>query len=597
MVAGRVVAGPHVRDSCARHLRDLKGGRKRGLRWRPELVERVLEYFREILRLAGGEHEGKPFAPHLSQAFILGSLFGWLREDGSRRFRMAFIEQGKGCGKTPLAAGIGHYMTGADGEPRAETYAAATDKEQATILFRDAISMAKQSPALSSRVTLSGGEGRENNIAYLATHSFFRPISSESRGRGKSGFRPHCVLLDEIHEHPSDAMVEFLRAGTKFRRQPLIFMITNSGVDRNSVAFQYHDYGAKVAAGEIEDDSLFSYICALDDGSRKGYPAEDPFTDPVDPELGYPRSWLKANPLLGVTIQPSYLEERVRQARGMPATESLVRRLNFCQWVDAVNPWIDGDLWRACEVDELPEEEDAPEFLGLDLSGVRDLTAAARVHKLKDGRYAAELRFWSPADTLEERARKDRVPYDAWVRSGHLIAVPGRSIDYGFVVRDLAGWLTRPIAGLAFDPWKISDFQRALDNVGVDNWIWEPPKKIDGAGLRLVRHGQGWGGGAVELDAQGQPMPKQTLWMPRSISVLESAIVNRLLLVLRNPVLTYASASAVLARDPANNAKWEKRKSTGRIDGIVALCQAIGLADEPPPKVPNYDIYFLGASK
>ena len=266
VTGGEIVAGPHVRDACARHLRDLKNGKKRGLVWDVEAAMRVIGYFRTVLRLNGGEHEGMPFVLHESQEFIAGSLFGWKRMDGNRRFRVAFIEEGKGSGKSPLAAGIGLYMMTADDEPRAEVYAAAVSKEQAHILFRDAVAMAKQSPSLSKRVTFSGGAGKEWNIAYLSTGSFFRPISSESTGRGKSGYRPHCVLLDEIHEHATNAMVEFMRAGTKGRRQALIFMITNSGFDRTSVCFEYHTYANKVSAGELEDDSFFGYVCALGRG-------------------------------------------------------------------------------------------------------------------------------------------------------------------------------------------------------------------------------------------------------------------------------------------------------------------------------------------
>jgi len=595
VVAGRIIAGPHVRDACARHLRDLTQGTKRGLVWDVIAAERVYRYFRAVLRLGGGDHEGKPFDLHVSQKFIVGSLFGWKRSDDTRRFRMAFVEQGKGDGKTPMAAGIGHYMTGADGEARAETYAAATDKEQAGILFRDAVSMAKQSPGLSDRITFSGGDGREYNIAYLASGSFFRPISSESSGKGKSGFRPHCALLDEIHEHPTNAMVEFLRAGTKGRTQALIFMITNSGFDRTSVCFEYHTYACKVAAGEIDDDSFFGYVCALEDGTREGYPAEDPFTDAADPKLGYPRSWLKANPLLGVTFQPSYLEEQVRQAKGMPSKESIVRRLNFCQWVDASTPWIDGDLWRACEVaaEDCPTDEDLRErpcFLSLDLSSKRDLTAKAKVWPDEEGGFDATVEFWTPAETLDERGRSDRVPYRAWETGGHLTAVPGRSIDYSYVAKSVAEDCARfNVVGLAFDQWRVDDFRRELDNVGLDSWIaewdaqgkrWvERDKKQPGQGLMLLRHGQGFGGGSSE----------STLWMPRSIGALEESVLTGRLRVRFNPVLRWNSASAIIEQDAASNKKWEKRKSTGRIDGLVALCMGVGAASTTP--APEESIY------
>lgn len=539
----------------------------------------MLRFFAVTLKLDGGSEDPKAFVPEPWQAFVIGSLFGWVHKDtGFRRFRVAFVETGKGSGKSPLAAGIGLYMLMADGERRAEVYAAAVDKEQAGILFRDAVSMTKLSPAIDSRVSRSGGEGREYNIAYLETGSFFRPISSESQGRGKSGYRPHCVLLDEIHEHPTNAMVEFMRAGTKGRRQALIFMITNSGVDRASVCYEYHLYGEQVASGDRKDDSFFSYICAVDEG-------DDPFEDPS--------CWIKANPSLGVTFPPSYLEEQILGAKGMPSKESIVRRLNCCQWVDAANPWIDGDLWRACESEEWVRPTDRPCFLGLDLSSKRDLTALAAVWLDPDGGFDAELHFWTPADTLTERENSDRVPYRAWVNGGHLEAVPGRSIDYAHVAKHIAE-LGFDLSGLAFDQWRIDDFLRELDAIGLESWVaeWDEKsgrwvqdgQKSPGTGLMLLRHGQGFGGGASQ----------STLWMPRSITQLEEAVLGGRLRVKLNPVLRYNSASAVLEQDATGNKKWEKRKSTGRIDGIVALSMAIGAASAAPvTKNTGPSIFFV----
>lgn len=544
--------------------------------WDVGKAGRVIRFFGAVLKLDGGSEDPKPFELQPWQAFIEGSLFGWVHKDTKfRRFVTAFIETGKGSGKSPSAAGTGLYMMIADDpiERRAEVYAAAVDKEQASILFRDAVSMTKLSPRLNESVIRSGGEGREFNIAFHKTGSFFRPISSESQGRGKSGYRPHCVLLDEVHEHPTNAMVEFMRAGTKGRKQALIFMITNSGVDRTSVCYEYHEYGARVAAGVVQDETFFSYICAVDQD-------DDPFTDPVDPALGYPKSWAKTNPSLGVTFGASYLEGQVAAAKGMPSKESIVRRLNFCQWVDASNPWIDGDLWRACEVEPGAWVEPVGEsFLAFDLSSKRDLTAAAKVTRCEDGTLAVELRFWTPLDTLTERERLDRVPYQAWVNAGHLIAVPGRSIDYDFVVRDLEDWL-KDAAGLAFDQWRIEDFRKALDR---DSYIWDGEP---GYGLKMVRHGQGFGGGGSET----------TLWMPRSITELESAVLTGKLKVKRNPCLTWNSASAVIETDATGNKKWEKRKSTGRIDGIVATCMAVGLAMTSEP-APEFQVFFVGGKR
>ena len=191
---GRIVAGPHVRNACARHLDDIKNGKKRGLYWDLDAALRFVNFARDVLRLAGGQFEGKPFILEPSQVFQAGSIFGWKRADGTRRFRRAFIETAKGSGKSPL---IGMYGLVADSEDSAEIYAAGKDKDQAMVLFRDAYSMMRQSPGLSSRLKQSGQPPSVWNIAFLERGSFFRPISKEGAA---SGPRPHFALCDELHE-------------------------------------------------------------------------------------------------------------------------------------------------------------------------------------------------------------------------------------------------------------------------------------------------------------------------------------------------------------------------------------------------------------
>ena len=549
---GKVVAGPHVHAACARHLRDRKEGPKRGLKWDKAAVTRVIGFFRDKLcvdRVAGDGPIGsagavKPFDLLPFQAFIVGSLFGWKLADGTRRFRLAFIEAGKGTGKSPLAAGVGLYMLTADKEHRAEVYSAATKKDQAKVLFRDAVAMVERSPDLLDRLLLSGGV-EKHNIAYLTKGSFFRPISTEDRGKGQSGPRPHCGLLDEIHEHPTNLMVEMMRAGVKSRRQALIFMITNSGVDRESVCYDYHDYGVKVCAGEIEDDSFFAFICALDEG-------DDPFKDEA--------CWPKANPELGAIITPQYLRDQVKQARGMPSKENLVRRLNFCQWTDAIAAWVARDVWVKCERKGLALSTERPCYGGLDLSGKKDLTALALASiPDENGVIEATVEFWTPAASLMERTEADRAPYDVWRRDGHLVAVPGKTINYGYVANRLAEVeAEHELVQLGYDRWRIDDLLQALEDAGVEAWKISDEK--EGMGLCLVEHGQGFKDMSLAVEA------------------IEDLILNDRLRVKYNPVLRWNVASTVLDEDPAGNRKFTKRRSTGRIDGVVALAMAVRLA-------------------
>lgn len=529
VVRGKIVAGPWVRAACQRHLDDLKSAKARGLRWDPKAALAVYAFIAR-LTLGDGASAGQPFYLEPWQTFVVGSLFGWKRADGLRRFRIAYIEIGKGNGKSPLAAAIGLYMFLADGERSAEVYTAAVTRDQAVIPFRDAKRFAEDNPALKRRLII-----HDRNLADPQTGSFFRPLSAE--GRSLDGKRPSCAVIDEIHEHPNAMVVDKLQMGTKGREQPLMIGITNSGVDRGSVCYDHHEYSRKVVTGQVENDEWFGYVCALDDG---------------DDWLNDRSCWVKANPNLGVSIQEEYLERQVREAKGMPAKQNIVARLNFCVWTDAVNAWISGEAWRAVLVP--PAEaplRGRPCYGALDLSSRRDLTSLAVFVPDDAGGGDLFARFWTPGETLRERELADRAPYAQWVREGHMYAPSCRSVDYRYVVQELQALVgVFDLRALAYDRWRIEDFRRALEEEGFD--------------LPLLPFGQGFKDMAPAVDA------------------FEGLILNGEIRIHTNPVLTWNAASAVLEQDPAGNRKFTKRKATGRIDGIVAATMAVGLALAEP---------------
>lgn len=511
-------------------------GAKRGLSFDLELAAYYIAFFENFLCLNGGKFEGVPFHLSLWQKFIVGSLFGWLKANGKRRFTSAFIEIGKGNGKSPLAAGIGLAGLIIDQEPRAEIYAAATKKDQAMILFRDAVAMVDQSPQIAHRIEKSGVAEKCWNLSYRALGSFFRPISSDD---GQSGPRPHISLVDEVHEHKTPAVLDMLEAGQKGRDQPLIVMITNSGSDRTSVCYVHHEGGIRAASarpGEDGfDDSLFVYICALDVG-------DDWKRDPA--------CWIKANPNLGVSIQLEYLERQVLKARNMPSKQNTIARLNFCVWTDADQAWIGAEAWLQAEVPfNLDVFRRRKGYLGIDLSKRRDLTAAAYFVPDDCGGGDAFVEFWTPGDTLRDRADMDKVPYLQWRDEGHMTALIGSSVDYAPVGRDIARSLEDldlDIEVAAFDRWRIEEFRKAMDEVDLV--------------LPLKEFGQGFKD------------------MAPAVERLENLLLNGKLRVHMNPVLRWNAASVVTEEDAAGNRKFTKRKATGRIDGIVALAMAVGVA-------------------
>lgn len=550
VVSGDVVAGPHVRAACRRHLKDLETGSERGLSWDLAAVERVLRFFSTVLTVEiEAEEDGEtvsqvvPFELHESQAFVVGSLFGWKNANGHRRFRRAYIEEAKGNGKSPLAAGIGHYMLTATKKLRAEVYSAATDKDQAAILFRDAVEMWRRSPALRKRLIPSGANPVWQ-LTMMETASFFKPISSEKRG--KSGIRPYCALIDEIHEHPDNSVIEMLRAGTKGNQQALLLEITNSGADKTSVCWDEHEYAVNVADGTLENDSFFSYVCALDE-------TDDPFEDEG--------CWPKANPLLGVSIHPEFIREQVREARGMPSKEGFVRRLHFCQWTEGSEGWLPRELWEACEHDlKLEDYLGEKCWLGLDLSYTSDLSALAAVFEPEPERYDAFLWFWKPRGGLARAIKLDRVPYDQWANNGYLELTDGEVIRLEPIGRKLADIQGRTaLQVVAYDRYRHKELQDNLADMGVD--------------VPMEEHPQGF-----------RRMEKSPLWMPDSVQQLENAIVEGRLRVCYNPILRWNVASVEIRQDPAgtDNKIFDKRRSRARIDGAVALAQAIGALRSRP---------------
>jgi phage terminase large subunit-like protein len=587
VLSGEYVAGPHVRNACRRHLDDLIHAHDRGFYFDLEEVSRTFAFFETILFLSEGQFEGTPFVLHPSQAFIIGSIYGWKRtSDHFRRFRRAYIEQGKGNGKSPLAGGIGLKGLAGDGEAGAEIYAAGATKEQAGILFRDAVKMRNQSPELAARLTTSGGPGREYNLAYIDKGAFFRPISRETKRTG-SGPRPHYALCDEVHEHPDRGVIEMLERGFKFRRQPLLLMITNSGTDRNSIAWEEHEHAIRVAAGSLEplgpdcayvgdivDDTTFSYVCALDKG-------DDPLTQP--------ECWVKANPLLGITITEEYLAGVVAQAKAMPGKLNNILRLHFCVWTDASTAWMTRELLESCLAEFDPHEHDGKKIsIGLDLAQVRDMAAmgcvvetgkvdvevkdskTGEIEIVKKPTYDAWIEAWTPKDTMLARETEDKLPYSEWVRQGFLHAPNGSSISYVHVAQTLAEYdHDYDISMVAYDRFAFRRFEEDVQQLGLKIEFVEHPQ----GGLKKGKATE-----AMKEAAKAEKRDPEGLWMPGSLRILEEAMLEGRIRLLHNPVLINAMMSAVTDEDKWDNRWLAKQRSVNKIDAAVALCMAMGAA-------------------
>lgn len=549
--------------AAERHLRDMRDGAARGLHWSPEAAAHTLNFFPAVFSVADGPRAGEPFHPLEWHTFVVGSLFGWLREDGRRRFRKGWLETGKGQAKSPLMGAIGVYLMGWDGIPHAQCYAIGQDKATANVLFRDAVSMCRgQVPDEDDGTTLESlGEvvirGELDNawkIEHPESGSFFRTLAG---GESQSGPRPAYVAADEIHEFKSDGPIEtWQRAIDKVAGNSLMLLGTNTPATSQIVGTSYSEMYQQIVRGEARDDSAFAFIARVDKADR-----ETVFENEA--------CWAKALPALGETFPVDNLRTVVAGASLRPSTKSSVKRLYFGIDIGAADFWIAEESWAAVQgaVDERAMRGRKC-FLSLDLSAKNDLTALSAAWDVPADLVAVKTWYWTTKEGLEDRAERDRAPYPDWVEDGHLTATPGATIDYTFVAQRVAELLAdHEVEELVVDPAFLTSFTDALTEVGVDWWLYDGPTST-GRGLKIVKHAQGTR--IMFEDRQ--------LCMPHSITRTEDRILDGKIIIDASPVSYSCAANTVIIADGQGNRAFDKKKSRGRIDGMVTIAMAVGAA-------------------
>jgi len=505
----------------------------------PAAAARPGEFIEGYCRHHKGEWSGQLLRLEPWELFPARQVFGWKRADGSRLYRVAYIEVARKNGKTEVAGAVGLYLTVGDGEPGAEVYSAATKRDQAKIAHDVARAMVSQDAALRRYVKLY-----RNNLSCDRLHSKFEPLSADSQTL--DGLNPHGAIIDELHAHKNRGVYDVLDTAMGSRRQPLIWIITTAGVyEPESIGWELHAHGRAVLEGSLDDDEFFAFICAAT--------AEDDWTDP--------RTWEKANPNLGVSVKRDYLEKQCRAAQQRPGFLNTFLRLHLNIWTEQVERWIPVEKWNECDPGYragVATDREAyrawrrgfagrPCFGALDLSTKIDVTALSLVFPPweEDEHWTVLPWFWVPKERLLQRARRDRVPYDLWARAGWLTATRGETIDYGAIRRHL----TRlreiyDIQELAYDPWNATQFAGELEDDGFTMvemrqgfaTLNEPSKEFE----RLV-YDHSWRHGG-------------------------------------HPVLRWMVGNAAKREDPAGNIKPDKKASGDRIDGVITTIMATGRA-------------------
>lgn len=581
-VDGDFVVGDLVRYAAERHLRDIRDAQRRGYFWRPELAQRAIDFFPSLFTITDGPAAGKPFHLLPYHVFCAGSLMGWVNADGRWRFRSGWIETGKGQAKSPLMAGLGLYAMGWCGFKRSQVYSIAANKQTANVLFKDAFAMCRaQVPGYDEDETLEGlghvvirGEGDNAwKIEHPGSQSFFQPLAG---GTSQSGPRPRMVLADEIHEFTSDAQIEvWRRAITKVAGSAMMVLGTNTPATAQLVGTSYSETAQKIARGEVKDDTAFAFVARVDKADR-----ETVFENEA--------CWHKALPALGITYPVANIREEVATAKTRLSTASSVKRLYFGIPTGAADFWIDEEKWAAVLApigdDEIAALKGCPCWLSLDLSKKNDLTALTATWRDGAGILWQKTWYWTTKDGLPDRVKADQAPYDEWVEAGHLVAVDGATIDKSFVAARVADLCAaHDVRELVFDPAQFADFETACDDIGFPAWKFEGPDKPAGVGLKMVKHFQG-----VQVRFEDRQY-----CMPRSIERFEDRILKETIVIDNSPVTYSCAANAAIIEDGQKNRAFDKKRSRGRIDGIVTSAMGVGAADNVALEAETYDGSFF----
>jgi phage terminase large subunit-like protein len=424
LTKARAKATRHGWDSAwIRTELDVRAVLDGGCRYDLARAQRVVNFFDKVLHhvnSATGTTEQFRLLDWQDTGF-LRPLFGWVRADGTRRYRRAGLWVPKKNGKSTLAAGLELYMLMADGEPAAEVYSAANDRAQASIIYTHAAHMVELSPILKERIGKRGIIRSTKTIHDAQTGSIFRALSADAPT--KEGLNTHALIVDEIHAMRDRALWDSLVYGGASRRQPLIASISTAGVyDITAIGWEQYRYARDIATGVNDRDwSFFAVI-------YEAKPDDDWMAD---------ETARKANPSYGVTVQVDALREECVEAQMDPQKENTFRRYRLNQWVQQATRWIPIETWDKNHVHAIdkPGLRGRESFVGMDLASVRDLTAAVILTRCPHDDEAVDVtaRFWIPHDALADPRNRNAVLYQQWHREGLLETTPGSATDYDFI--------------------------------------------------------------------------------------------------------------------------------------------------------------------
>ena len=408
-------------------------------------AQRPIEFIETYLRQSKGKWNGKPLKLELFQKAMLEATFGFVNEEGKRKYRKVIFFVARKNGKSVLDSAIATYMLTKDFEGGAEIYSVATKKEQAKIVWEESKRMIKKSPELNKRIRcLIGG------IYFDSTDSYFRPLASDSNSL--DGLNSHLVICDEVHAYKDKNLLDVMYDSMSAREQPLFVETSTMGTIRQNVFDIEYDYASQVIDGTIEDETLLPIIYELDD--EKEWTNEE--------------CWYKANPALGVIKSLKDLRDKVERAKANPIelVNLLCKDFNVRQ--NSVNAWLTFEDLNNEEI--YTDWKDCYCVGGCDLSSTTDLTCATLLGVVK-GKIRVKQMYWIPSNYLEKKVAEDKIPYDKWLKNGYLRLSGDSKIDY----HDITKWFLEEVQQndlrplwIGYDSWNAEFWKQEMVESGFD---------------------------------------------------------------------------------------------------------------------------------
>nr|DAG50724.1 MAG TPA: Large Terminase [Caudoviricetes sp.] len=516
ILSGKIVTGHYIKLAAERFFRLMYDER---YEFREDKVEQVCEFI-SIIHHYTGKHAGKPFILEAWQEWIVASMYGfYLKGTNERLVQSAYIEMARKQGKSAFASALCLYHLIADGEMNAEVYMAANSKDQAKVSFNMASNFSKMLDPGKEFL-----DPYRDTIKYERTLSFLKVLAADSSKL--DGPNASMYLIDEYHAAKNSGVKDVLQSSQGMRENPMAVIITTAGFDRLGVCYQYREMCTEVVSGLKEDDTLFIAIYCLD--------KEDDWKDEA--------VWVKSNPNLGVTVQPKYIKTQVKKAINTPSDEVGIKTKNLNIWCDAEKIWIKDDYILAASANVNLEDYSGLDcFIGVDLSSTSDLTAFSVMIPTTE-KMVWKTFYFLPEAALTEKRFKEL--YGEWARQGALCITPGNVVDYDFILNKIMeiGQILN-IVTIGYDSWNATQF------------VINCTEK----GLPMEPYSQSIGN-------FNKPTKELERLLLSGVAVIDNNIITR-----------HCFRNVIMARDKNGNTKPSKQYEEKKIDGVIAMIEALGV--------------------